>query len=124
MAGLPERFRIPCKGRKRRTESGFVKAVTKRLRGRKMKPSVTMERKDCASKLDARTSLVAVQDIPQKSDPPCHNSVNFVAQLAGTFLQTPQSRARRRVGLHDAMQIYDYAVAPSPAPLGTRVCFN
>jgi hypothetical protein len=57
------------------------------------------------------TSLATNGDNLRRRDLPCRISSTFVAQLAATFLQTPQTRARRRLELTDAIRTYDDAVA-------------
>jgi hypothetical protein len=60
------------------------------------------------------TSLVASGDNPGQRDLSCRVSSNFVAQLVATSLQVAQTRARRRLELHDAIRTYDDAVARFP----------
>jgi hypothetical protein len=45
-----------------------------------------------------------------------------VAQLAAAFLHCPQTRARRRIDLRDAIQIYDKTAAAKLEPAGTAIC--
>jgi hypothetical protein len=59
-------------------------------------------------------SLVTSGDNPGQRDLSCRISSNFVAQLVATSLQVPQTRARRRLELHDAVRTYDDAVARYP----------
>jgi hypothetical protein len=59
----------------------------------------------------AATSLVTSGGNSQRRDLSCRISSNFVAQLAATSLQAPQTRPRRRLELPDAIRTYDDAVA-------------
>jgi hypothetical protein len=64
----------------------------------------------------ARTDDLAQRDVP------CHIAANFVAQLAATFLHCPQTRARRRIDLRDAVQVYNNATTPARVAAGTAIC--
>lgn len=61
-----------------------------------------------------------VNDFPQR-DIPCRISANFVTQVAATFLHCPQTSARRRIDLRDAIQTYNNAVNPTRAPSSTAI---
>jgi hypothetical protein len=76
-----------------------------------MKLSIAIKMDEDVPQFGAATSLVANGDNPRQRDLPCRISSNFVAQLAATFLQSPQTRARRRRELCDAIRTYDDAVA-------------
>jgi hypothetical protein len=76
-----------------------------------MKLSIDIKMDEGVPQSGAATSLVTNGDDLRQRDLACRVSSNFVAQLAATFLQAPQTRARRRLELSDAIQIYDGAVA-------------
>jgi hypothetical protein len=76
-----------------------------------MKLSIAIEMDEDVAQSRTATSLVTSGTNPRQRDLSCRVSSNFVAQLAATFLQTPQTRARRRLELCDAIRTYDDAVA-------------
>jgi hypothetical protein len=82
-----------------------------RLVAAKMKLSIAIEMDEGVPQCGAASSLVTKGDNPRQRELSCHVSSNFVAQLAATFLQTPQTRARRRLEVRDAIRTYDDAVA-------------
>ena len=79
--------------------------------GPKMKLSIAIEMDEGVPQCGAASSLVTNGENHRQRDLSCHVSSNFVAQLAATFLQTPQTRARRRLEVRDAIRTYDDAVA-------------
>jgi hypothetical protein len=86
-----------------------------------MKLTICLEIDDSVPQSGTATSVIAGADDFLQRDMPCRISANFVAQLAATFLHCPQTRARRRIDLCDAIQIYDNTAATKPAPAGTAV---
>jgi hypothetical protein len=87
-----------------------------------MKLSIAVEMDGNLPQSGMATFLVSTGDDPQQPDLPFRISANFVAQLAATFLQTPQTRPRQRIEWRDAIRIYDDAVAPRPMSPGTKIC--
>ena len=76
-----------------------------------MKLSIAIGMDEDVPQSGTATSLITNGDNLRQRDLSCHASSNFVAQLAATSLQTPQTRARRRLELRDAIRTYDDAVA-------------
>jgi hypothetical protein len=76
-----------------------------------MKLSIAIGMDEDVPQSGTATSLITSGDNRRQRDLPCHVSSNFVAQLVATFLQSPQTRARRRLELRDAIRTYDDAVA-------------
>lgn len=76
-----------------------------------MKGSIAVEMDEEVPQSGAATSLVTTGNNPRQRHLSCRVSSNFVAQLVATFLQSPQTRARRRLELRDAIRTYDDAVA-------------
>jgi hypothetical protein len=91
-----------------------------------MKLTIRLEMDEHGPQSGTGTSVVTgMDDFPQRDFPqrnmPCRSSANFVAQVAATFFRFPQTCARRRTDLRDAIRIYDSAVAPKLAPAGTTI---
>ena len=76
-----------------------------------MNLSIAIEIDEDVPQSRTATSLVTSGANPRQRDLSCRVSSNFAAQLAATFLQSPQTRARRRLELRDAIRTYDDAVA-------------
>jgi hypothetical protein len=65
----------------------------------------------------AASALTSAGDSPQR-DMSRRVSANFVTHLAATFLQCPQTCARRRMDLYDAIQIYNNVSVAKSVPVG------
>lgn len=98
-----------------------VAAGVLRLGVRQMKLTIRLEIDDSVPRSGTATPVIAgTDDFPQR-DRPGRISANFVAQLAATFLNCPQTRARRRIDLRDATKIYDDAAAARLVPASTAI---
>jgi hypothetical protein len=82
-----------------------------------MKLSIVLETDPAAPQSGTATRFATDIDGIQQRDLRCDISANFVAQLAATFLRTPQTRVESR----EAMRTYDEAAAPKPTAPGTMI---
>lgn len=86
-----------------------------------MKLTIRLEIDDGGPQLGtAKSSIASANDFPQR-DMPRRMSANFVTQVAASFLHCPQTCARRRIDLRDAIQIYNNVSAAKLMPAGTAI---